>query len=309
MTVSKIFRLDKVAFNTNAVEIMHVSQADWSTQIETLTNRGAGEVHPNFRATINQQPQITFSTPELDKILGDLSCGVAGVTFTDCDTYWKEGTATGSTARATTNHKDLSIAEGVLHWTNIRLPNNGQAEIDCVVGATYDGVNAPIVHTGSVALPTHITPGDHFVCGPVAINGTTIDGVQEISISSGVQLQMLSGDGEVYPTFLYVEMTEPQITIRTFDATNWDDLGLTGVALNGSNGATFYARKIAANGQRVANGTAEHISFVVANGRAIPQTSSGQGSSPITDTLLIEPAVTTTATATPIVISDDSTIS
>jgi hypothetical protein len=83
-------------------------------------------------------------------------------------------------------------------------------------------------------------------------------------------------------------------------------MGLSGTALNGSTGLTFYARKFAQNGNRTADATAEHIKFVGALGTAFPIDSNGEQSSPISDTLVCEllsasdsvaPLIGTTASA------------
>ena len=70
---------------------------------------------------------------------------------------------------------------------------------------------------------------------------------------------------------------------------NWGaTIGLRGTALDGAAGILCYARKWNNFNSRVANATAQHISFVGLNGTIIPMDSDGNGSSPMSDTLKAE---------------------
>ena len=285
MAISTLHKLDKLVF-PSSVEIGQLRSARWGAGINSLLERPAGHPYPMFRTNLEQKPVMEFTTPEIDVILN--SIGVGGASFGAIVTYFKKTAATGSDARASATHRKITINSSYGHWTTLNLPHNGQGEINVTLTAVYDGTNNPFVYAGSSALSGNLGAGTHFGAGPVSINGTPVPGVQEITVESGVRLIQAGSSSEVWDTFVGLEMTEPKVTIRTLENINWVTLGLAGTALDGTNGLVFYARKFAQNGARVADATAQHVKFIGLLGTAIPVDSSGQGSSPISDTLVCE---------------------
>ena len=282
MTTS-IFKLDKIVL-PSSVEFVELSNQRWDAGIEQMIEYPAGHPHPMFTAVKSQKPKIEFTTPQISTLLANVGVGGASIT-SPITTYFKAASATGSVARATTGHKKVVLNKTLAYWNTLRLPHNGKAEVDVVLCAVWDGTNDPFVYTGSVALSGNLTAAEYFGAGPVTINGTNVPGVQSIEIASGVKLIEAGEASNVWDDFVGLEMTAPVVTIRTFEPTNWPTLGLTGTALDGTNGLKFFARKYSANGSRVANATTQHVKFVGLLGSAVPVDSSGQDAGPITDTL------------------------
>lgn len=299
MAIATLHRLDKISF-AGPVVIDQLSNCRFNSGIESMLEHPSGHLWPMFRANMRQRPVIEGSTSQLTTFLG--LCGVGGTALGASTFYLKKATTTGSVARATTGHKRIVVNSLVLHWTQIRLPHNGKGEAQFVVTANYDGSNDPFVYTGSVALAGNLTASQYFGAGPVSVNGVAVPGVQEITIDSGIQLVQEGGESEEFDTFVGIETGAPTITIQTREETNWSTLGLRGTALDGSNGVLCYARKYAANGSRVANATAEHISFQGLLGSAIPQDTNGDTTSPISDTFKCE-LVATSDSVLPLLIS------
>lgn len=285
MSISTIHRLDRLLL-PSSVAIDEIRNARWNAGIQSLLERPAGHVHPMFRANQSQKPTLEFATNQLSTLLAVV--GVGGASLAATQSYFKLANTTGNVARATTSHKRITINSSVIYWTSIRLSHNGAGEANCVIACNWDGTNDPFVYTGGVALNGNPTSGEWFGAGPVSINGTLVPGIQEITINSGIKLTQEGGESDLWDTFTGIEMTEPSVTIQTKEMTNWATLGLTGLALNGSTGLVFYARKFAANGSRVANATQQHISFQGLLGSAIPIDTSGDGTSPLSDTLRCE---------------------
>lgn len=282
MSISTLHRLDKIVFPSSVV-IDHMSNQRWNAGIESMLEHPAGHIYPMFRANQRQRPTIEFSTPQLSILLA--ACGVGGAAMGATSTYFKKATTTGSVARATTEHSRIVINSLILYWTQIRLPHNGKAEVQCVIAANYDGSNLPFVFTGgSVALAGNLSAGEFFGLGPVAINNTNLAGVQEITINSGVQLVQEGSNSEEFDTFTGIEIGQPSVTVQTKQLTNWGTLGLRGTALDGTDGLEFYARAYSNENSRVADGTSSHIFFKAIRGTAIPMDSNGESNSPITDT-------------------------
>lgn len=287
MSISSIFKLDKVVTSTPSLDISHILSARAAPEAIVQRFRPAGHETAMHVSVQEERPVIEATTPELDVLLGGV--GVGGAALTTGYLYLKEATVVGSTARATLNHQRLAIAEGIIYWTRFVLPHNGQGTVDFVLLANYDTSNNPIVYAGSQALSGNLAAGNHFGCGPVAINGSSLDGITEIEVNSGIQVLSEGSESEVWPTFVGIEQVEPSLTLRTKTAgvPNWSTIGIAGTALNGTTGITFYARKFSADGGRVADGTAEHIKFVGAYGLVLPQETSGDGTQPAMDSLTI----------------------
>lgn len=305
MAVSTLYRLDKILL-PSSVNIDQISSATWTAGIESILEYPAGHIHPLFRANAKQNPSIEFTTHQLSTLLAVV--GVAGASTAAINTYFKRASATGNVARATTSHQRLAINSSVIYWSQIRLMHNAPSEATCTIQCNYDGSNEPFVYTGSVALSGTQSAAEIFGAGPVSINGSSVPGVQEVTVSSGVQVVQEGGESELYPTFVGIQMTKPTVTIQTKEMVNWSTYGLNGTALNGSTGVVFYARKFSANGSRVANGTTEHISFQGLLGSAIPQTTSGQSNDTLSDTLVCE-LVASSDSVLPLLISTGVAIS
>ncbi len=284
MAVSATERLDKIVL-PSSTEISVINSARIDAGITNQTMRPAGHAHPMFTSNQSQTPKVEFTTPQLDVVLGYMT--LAGVAMGTTDLYLKAASNPGNVARATTGHKKLRMTAGVGYWSQINLKHNAPSDITGVLEPIYDGTNDPIVYAGSQALSGNLAVGTFFGAGPVAINGTALGAVQSISVASGIQTTKLGGESEEFPTFAGIEMTEPVITIQFQREYNWSSIGLRGTTLDGTNGLVFYARKFSNGASRVANATAEHIKFTVLNGLANPVDSSGQNSSPISDTIRI----------------------
>lgn len=299
MSVSTIHRIDRIVSSTPSLALSQIVSQSAQTNNQQLRESAPGHVHPLFTAVQEQKPTFNFQTSELDTLLA--AVGIGGATVANADLYQKLATTTGSVARATTSHARLRIAEGVIYWTSIRMAHNQVATADVIVAANYDGSNNPIAASGTVALSGNLTDALKFGVGPWSINGTAVPGIKEVELNSGIQLTQEGSGSELWDTFTGIEMTQPEIIIRTVEMVNYRTYALAGNALNGTTGVTGYARKFAPTG-RVANATAQHIQFLAANGVLVPQENAGEGTTPMTDTLIIHPIAASDSTL-PITIS------
>ena len=213
---------------------------------------------------------------------------MGGAAVASVNTYFKLGSTTGNAARASAVHQRVALTTACVYWTSIRLPHQGPGQANVVIVAIYDGVNDPFVYTGSVALSSSLVAGSYFGAGPVKINGVAVPGIQEINIDSGIRLVQLGDANEEFDTFVGVQECKPTITVKTVETVNWSTILLRGTALDGAAGILAYGRKFAANGSRVANATAQHLSFTGLNGSVIPMDSDGSGPAPVSDTFRAE---------------------
>lgn len=272
--------------------------------IEILNGTPAGHPYSLFKAIRQQTPAFEITTTQLATALALTGLPGADLSGGNVDFYLKRTVGNGlRVADATTSHTRYRAANVFLGWDSISADQSGEASINLRAICLWDGSNEPIVPAGSVALAGTPSAAEYFAAGPVAVNGTTINGVQSINIDLQPEYKIVFGDGEVWPTFCYVASINPKITINALD-NSWASLGLDGTALTS---CAIYLRKLAANGTRVANGTAEHLKFSATNGIAYPESSSG-GNNDETPTTLILELASANATAAPLTLSTASAI-
>lgn len=299
-----MYKLDKILL-PSSVSIDQLDDVEWSPGTEYMIENAAGQHHAQFVAVREQRPAVNFTSTQLEALLGVL--GANGASLGSTATYLKKMATIAPTARATAEHILLTIASSVGYWSTITLPHNGRATLRGTLQAAYNGTNEPIVYAGSTALNGNLAADEYFGAGPLSVNGTDISGIQEITLTSGVQLIITGGSSSEWPTFVGVGSVQHTIDVKLNHEINWSTLGLDGTALDGADGVTFYARRYAADGARVANGTANHIKFVGANGIVCPVNTGGQGADLVTDSFratLIAPDDSTS----PLIITTSSAI-
>lgn len=284
MTVSNNFKLDLATIET--VDITQIGRQQWGAGITDVIERGSGGIRPKFAGIGQQQNEISFSTTQLASILGVVPL-MTGVGVSQAlNTYFKHMSQTSHTARASLAHVRGQVNYGMVFIERITLEQNQPATADVIIAVGWDGTNAPIIYAGSLALDaTEIANDEVFGVGPAAVNGVAILSVQRATIESGIELEKLHSASEVWPSFVGIKQTEPKITIETFEMSHAATAGVAGTVLNGTGGITLFARKFTKNMAgglaRVADITAQHISFTMANGRyhVEPQ---GDGNDPVT---------------------------
>lgn len=284
MAIAEEWFLDKVIL-PSSVEFQSFRNLRLDAGIQTMIERGAGEVHPNFIANQQQMQAVTFETPEIDTMLANY--GFAG-SVASVAMWFKKGATTGRVARATTSHFKEAFTTSCIYLSSIKLPHNGVGTADVTIRSIYDGSNAPLIHTGSSALSGSIATTDYFGAGPIELNGTSYSDVQDITINTGVELAELGGSSEVWNTAIAVRIVEVSIEVRLLRAINWGTaITHSGIALNGTSGFIAYGRKYSPDGTRVADATAGHVGISALDGMVIPLNTSGEGSNIVSDTFRV----------------------
>lgn len=272
--------------NTSSSFLSHISRASANTQAQVAKPMAAGVPGTSFAYVLQQNPDFTFDCEQVKTALDLMGCGLKDLTAGNTDLYFREVPHKGSrTSAASSAHIRLRAAKAVMVPLTLRASNGAPASLSARVICTYDGTNEPLVPAGSQALSG--TPAtERFTVGPAAINGSAINGIQDIEIDFGVTLFEQFADGELYVTFVAERERLPVVTIRTLTAA-LPTLGLNGTALDGSDGLALWLRKCGQTG-RVANGTAEHILFTGTHGLVhVPETTGG-GNDPAITTIRVE---------------------
>lgn len=280
--------------------ISQFTSAEVSPMIEAMVANPAGLVDPMFAANMGQKQEIRFTSGQLKTILDLTGVTVYDLSGANTDLHFKAAADQGSRqAAASTVHHRFRAAQGLLMVESISAGHRSEAQATCRLICGYDGTNVPIVYAGSLAVAGTPTSAEHFVLGECHLNGSEIDGVQDMTIDFGRQMIQVGGSGELYDTFNAEATVSPTITLRCYSTgAMWTAATLNGVAISSG---SFYLRKLATVG-RVADGTADHIKFAVTNGIAYIETTAGDGMSPDITTITIKP-VAASATAKALVLT------
>lgn len=285
MAVPATYKLDLIGFPSSNY-VKQITDSSVMSGLNTVTESPAGHRYPMFLANDLIQPSLEFSSTQLKTLLGLIPPG--GIGIAAVTPYFKAAAATGNVARATTSHYKTQFNNVVACVQSIELNTQGPARARVQIMPSYDGTNAPVVYTGSVALPVSLVATELFTLGPTAINGTAVSGVKSVTINFGVQLVPEQTDGEQYPTFVHIDRIAPTVRIQTIAAVNWATYGLGGLALNGTTGWATFARRYEADKSRYADNASQHLEWQASFGKVVPQGTTGRGVDLVTDDLLIQ---------------------
>ncbi len=256
--------------------ISQLTDGSPATNTEELVGRAAGYPDPLFRGIRGQKPEVPFTTPAVAQILGAITGGTNNFALDlsagNTDIGYKQGRNLGVRYDPGSSfHERLRIAKGFLTWNTISVQQEQDATIACRLLAVYDGTNTPIVQLGTGTLTGTPTAAQWYTLGPVVINGSTQDGLQEWSLESGVQINQKGDKGAPWPTYTGVRSTEPVLTLKA-EGKPWGNLGLVGAAITS---LSFYLRKKLGNGINVPDGSLSHIKITATNGLILPEDVSG----------------------------------
>lgn len=279
----------------NAVFIDQVQDQNLDPAIQEILSAGSGQVDPTHVAVMSQNPRIAFSTTALATMLAEVTSGffINGIKIDSDGTHdgaelWFQKLAKGGTRTAGANHIKMTVNEGLLLPRSISAMQGQVASLAMDLLAGYDGTNDPIVIAAAQALEGTPAVGELFTLGPVSINGVDLDGVQGVRLDTGLQEVALGGSGQVWPTFLGIMSRQPLITITTLDVSVLSTYGLSGTAQSATD-SKIYLRKIAEGGARVADATAQHLSFTIDEGHIRVRSIGGGHGAPQAAQLEIRP--------------------
>lgn len=275
---------------------------DPGTAVRVLS--GDGGVYATYAYTSRIAPTLGFTTTDLPAALGKAALtGFALGSGHTADAYLQL-CAEGGTRAGASSHYKLTVNQGILVPTTLAADQD-QAALSYTMHATYDCTNEPIALCASETLATGATTAVHFVAGPVVVNGTTINGVQSISVDFGIQVRTLWGDGAHRPTYCYIAAIRPVIRVATLDVSVLNTFGFAGTAQSTTDSLVYFT-KCAEGSTRVANATAEHVKLTIDEGEISCEPITGADGAELGAVLVITP--TYDGTYAPIVISTVSAI-
>lgn len=279
--------------------ISEFTSQEVSPSIQTIIATAAGQVYPQFASVARVVPMKRFTTPQIKTVLDATGVdGIADWSGSNTDLYFK-ATADQSNrgASASNLHHRFRSPKAFLVLERITASHDGgDAQAQCVIYCSYDGTNAPLAYTGSVALSGTPATDEHFTIGPQFLNSSELDGPQSLDIDWRQNILQAGGSGDLYNTFHAQLQSAPIATIDVTPSGIWS----AGLAFDITS-CSMYLRKKGRTGN-VANATAEHIKFSIPDGLACIGRSGGDGMSPNSTTIMLN-AIATSDTATPLVLT------
>lgn len=231
-----------------------------------------GGVDPRAAFVGIADPTVNINTHQIAAALDAITFdGLKLATNTIATLFMLKG-ADGGTRADTFSHMKLECKAGIV------IPMTASAGIDETPGsmafsihAMDDGTNDPFIFTASQTLAGTPNPDERFWAGPVKLNNVAVNGVQNITVNFGFALRKRRAAGAINPTHISIESRLSMISIVTDDAAL---IATYNAPMAIASSTLAYFRKGAA-GSRVADGTAEHIKFTVAEGVIVSRGVSG----------------------------------
>jgi hypothetical protein len=267
MTVPNIFKSGQAVFaGTGSFNLNTLTNIQMNTGFKEHVENAAGQISPSYIARISQDAHVSAQTSELSVAIaggmtGPLAFSGGGSGITSVTMYMTEAANLGTIGGSSTHFKTV-ITQGLALLKNLSCSQGAVAHGSVEIVPCYDGTNAPFGYTTGVSLPATPLVQEQFTLGPAEINGTTITGVKNMEIDFGFNIQKVSSDGDVYPTYVFVDSMKPRITLTLTDASNLNTFTLNGTA-QGATASHFYLQKMSLGGVRVAAGTSAHIKVTV----------------------------------------------
>jgi len=220
------------AVKNDATLIKGIQNHSINPGLQQLISSGSGAVDPSFVSSGQIQPELTFDTTAIKTALGNLG-GISGEALANYTFFFQKMLTDGKRGGALSHIKAVAAA-GIIVPTRITAAQGGEATIGYrVVPRSADGSAAPLAFTGSQSLIEGQDKVDEvYTMGPVEINGAALDGVADWSLDFGINLEIITESGHVYPTFTGIQTRAPSFTIRTFDVEKFQGWGLGGAAQN-----------------------------------------------------------------------------
>ncbi len=281
--------------------IDQITNQDYDQGIEEIIQAGDGKTDAEFIATITQAPVLSFTTVALAKALA--IAGYSGEAITSGLDFFLQKVKSGGTREVGANHVKLTIGKGILLPRTARATQGGEASIEYDALAISDnGLNAPIAVATGEALTGSPEETEKFTVGTAKINGTLIEGIQDITIDFGIQEFLQGSDGNAFNTFAGIMERRPSITIRSLDVNLIDVFNTSEITISptttihpGQVGITTGKAevgfaKLKAFGIREALSAAVHVLFTVNEGRMTIRSIGGAGNDPQAVEFVITPS-------------------
>jgi hypothetical protein len=254
---------------SSLVSITQMSEVQPGHNFMDLSEFSAGAVGPQFTGTHMASPDNRFSTTQIKGVLDVCISGdyrvARDMSGTTVDAEFRAGDLFG--ARASTgvlaNIRMRMADNSMLCWESLSARQGGLAELRVRSFCASVGGNDPLVTTSGTTLNAASAVNHLYTLGPVKLNGTTHQGVQEASLDNNLSYIEEGAEGDGFPTFIGLDSYAPILTFRTRDLSVLSTYGNRGTPLTA---LTWYLRKKLNSSINVPNATPQHIAITAAAG-------------------------------------------
>lgn len=221
---------------TGSTVINQIESSSYNHNLAQILLTGSGNLSPGFVAFAGAVPELTFSTTAIKASLNAFvtaSNPMDGIAISASSFlfYLQQVKHTGTRYGATSHIKATAVA-GMVIPVSLDIPHQGPAMLNYrAVFTSADGSAAPLAFAGSQDLDASIAAAaEAYVLGGVSLNGSTLDGVSNVSFNFGNQVIVDGGTGLTYPTFVGIMSRRPSVSISTNDLDDFVSWGIFGQA-------------------------------------------------------------------------------
>lgn len=234
----------------------------------------AGYDTPLFSGVDSQIHQIDFSSPQIATLLGEL--GFYGVAYSSPVTlFHKKMSNLGRfEAAGSSVHQTIALAESRGCWSTLSARQGGMASLDCMLCPRWDGTNTPFVAAGSQTLSGTSTAAEVYTLGPVLINGTQWEGLEEMTLSLNPEMRKVVADGENWPRHIGLQRLAPMLALRGYRMEGWTDFTAVATPLTA---LVVYLRRRQSGTVNYSDAASQHIKLTLAGSGTITVDQSSGG--------------------------------
>lgn len=194
----------------------NLTSLDFPTGAE-VSGDGAGELYSRQQSLTGFAPVATFSTKNIDRLLGFVGlngqCVGAGKAVTQVDLYERK-LETCKDPLTATPHMRYRTTTGLLRLGSLSASRGEDATISAVLDTFTDGSNAPVAVADGVALPGTIF-SSRYTLGVCKIAGVQFTEIDSVELAFNVSItDKTPALGAVWPDSAGVLTVRPVLTLR-----------------------------------------------------------------------------------------------
>lgn len=254
--------------------LLQVTRCNYNPNLTVIAGRASGAVDPSAFFGGPGEPMASFDSMDVAGVLGSVSV-TAGlhVSAGTITIPWNKR-VNGGTFAGTLSHAAITGTHALIVPTQFSANQGDEGAMVSLDAHFYssDGATAPVEPASSQSLASQ-SFNAMYALGPGSINGTAIPELQGVVINPGITVIKQSEDGYNWPTEIDIQVRDPYID---FIFEDMDALDTYSALFTVGTAAIAYFRKRSGI-SFVADATAQHCKFSVADSLIVPQTISHSG--------------------------------
>lgn len=269
MSTSVVYYPHAIYLPTGPV-ITQISDVQPGHNFQDLTEFAAGQAVPQFTGTHQAAPDNRFSSSQVKALLDyctDYSIARDTSALGNVDVEFKAGINLGvrQADAALVHIRARATANTMICWESFTARQGQIVELRCRLVHIFNlasGVD-PLVFTNSLALTNTSAIAYLFTLGPIKLNGTFLNAVEEVTWNNNIEYEEVASDGDGFLSYCGIKKFRPTVSIMTRDLALLSTFGTRGTALSA---LSCFLRKKLQSGINVADATAEHIKLAATVG-------------------------------------------